>query len=1815
MYKIATLLITLTHFITSTVFCQKNGLINVKTFGDKLYADEFTSIIKTDNGYLCLGASYSTASLPDNHGSQDAFIVEYDKNFNILWKKAYGGSGIDKFTQGIKTEDGSYIICGFTESNDGDIVRPVNRGRDILIMKINKSGDILWQKSYGGSGIDYATSIAHGGINQYVVMSITNSTDGDIIGKSTNDLDVLLIKIDGSGNILQQKLFGGSRHEGTYSFIERSNKATIINTLEGGFAFITTTLSNDGMVTGNHGDRDIWVVNTDASLNLIWQKCLGGLNDDGGIGLLQLNDSSYIISGYAYSNSGDINGIYNGTERSSIIGRLHKNGEKDWIKTLGDGIFYTAVQEDNNDFTIVGFGHLYQAINYAPQFGNGKILRMDNTGNIKWYRSIGGSHFDKEKDFLYNLIKEDDTSYITVGFSLSQANGDFNEVSIGTDAIVLKIKELSSLHGMFFYDNNNNGIRDVDESYPKPAGINTIRNHGSYYDKQESTIYFQAHPFDNKKDGSFLISHDTGSYKIYFDNYNLFDSSLYVISPRYGYHYQFTNSGQKDSVTFRLIPKMYIKDLAISLSGADYTTLNKSTKYNISIKNHGKDSVTDGRLTIYKNKNTHLVSSSLPDYTTYSDSIIWRLPTIAGSALLSFDILMNTPSISTNKVGDTLILKGKVDHLADFDTNNNTSIHKSIINSIYIDKDLAVQGVSNTEIKTSDEITYKCIIKNLGSDTAFNVKIHVIKKPNLSFYYFSKRVSSIKSDTAVFDVPYILPNSVDTVLAGFRLKTIRDVKVGDSLELKSVIYPLDDYNSENNSSVSYIRIIALNSLTNLSTYIWGPSTVYKGQPIQYSLYTKNDGMDTTAGSQVKFIKDPNLTYLSSNRSLVSFINDTLTWNLPTLRPDQADTIELQMLLPDNSLIAIGDSIRVNSTLINPLDTVYINNNHFRLSSVVKTLPIFPDTTNTTLQPPMGIQWVRTLIGSGRDEAYTVASLPDSGFVIAGMTNSTDGDFSSGKDSAYNAFISRFDKDGIKKWTKILLGSGYDKISSIKVDKDGNYFIAGETTSNSNDFAGSKGNSEAFVFKITDEGELLWKTFIGNQHHDFLFHMQLTSDGGCVLTSGISDSISNTLYHWLVKIDKLGNIQWNKRIENVTNRSVVNVLTDNSYFVAGINNVRTANGVSFRLSKYDLSGNIMWEKQILPSNNFQTSILQIHDIYVSEDSSIYLLSDIGYYPSDSALAIANGLHGGLDILLMKLDKNGNKIWSKYLGGKLREEPTQLYRINNGFLISGLTGSNDGNVSNNKGGIDGWIIQVDDQGKLQWQQTIGGTRTDIIYGITLTNQGNIVAVGRTSSINSGDIHKKNPDVDAFIAQIGIFNQIKGLVYYDANLNGKFDTGEKTLQNIAVHVTTVSQIHFANTNANGEYSVSTNKGKHYISAKVNLSYFSVEPRIDSFTFTGYNLTKTINFGVQALSPKKDLKISLVGYTIPRPGFNSSYLVSYQNVGNTDILFDTIQLIKDKRQSLVHSSPGFNVIKGDTLIWYISRLNAFEPARYIDLTFKNAPPPQLNLNDTLVLSAFIFPVIDDQTPADNMTYINQIVRGSYDPNDKNEMHGGVITPEELMKKPFFTYLIRFQNTGTDTAFRVIVRDTLESKFDTESFEMLSASHPYKLNIIDKRILEWTFDDIYLPDSNINEKASHGYISFRIRAKDGLKIGDNLSNSASIYFDFNLPIKTNTSQIHVKSKTLTSINNANSLIQQIEIFPNPIKDKIWIHFPFRVSDKLSFSLQNIKGEKVWEKDFGKVTRSSFKEQLVIGSHPNGPYLLLIKIGSRTYSFKTVILN
>jgi len=203
----------------------------------------------------------------------------------------------------------------------------------------------------------------------------------------------------------------------------------------------------------------------------------------------------------------------------------------------------------------------------------------------------------------------------------------------------------------------------------------------------------------------------------------------------------------------------------------------------------------------------------------------------------------------------------------------------------------------------------------------------------------------------------------------------------------------------------------------------------------------------------------------------------------------------------------------------------------------------------------------------------------------------------------------------------------------------------------------------------------------------------------------------------------------------------------------------------------------------------------------------------------------------------------------------------------------------------------------------------------------------------------------------------------------------------------------------------------------------------------------------------------------------------------------------------------------------------------------------------------------------------------GSFDPNDKQGFPIGYGEQHFIEPGTDIEYLIRFQNTGTDTAFNVVIRDTLSHFLDVTSIEPGSASHPYRFEIYGSGILKFSFDNIMLPDSNVNEPLSHGFVKFRAKQRTTNQPGTSIENRAGIYFDFNAPVITNT--VHhsiginfIELDPLNGVQPGDFPQTAVHVYPNPFEETALFELENVQANRLIFSLFDMEGRLVRQSDF-----------------------------------------
>jgi hypothetical protein len=310
-------------------------------------------------------------------------------------------------------------------------------------------------------------------------------------------------------------------------------------------------------------------------------------------------------------------------------------------------------------------------------------------------------------------------------------------------------------------------------------------------------------------------------------------------------------------------------------------------------------------------------------------------------------------------------------------------------------------------------------------------------------------------------------------------------------------------------------------------------------------------------------------------------------------------------------------------------------------------------------------------------------------------------------------------------------------------------------------------------------------------------------------------------------------------------------------------------------------------------------------------------------------------------------------------------------------------------------------------------------------------------------------------------------------------------------------------------------------------------------------------------------DVDVVIVPTTDARPGFNSAYSIVYSNNGNTtvsgfiDFYYDTTLV------NHLSSSPLEDTSTSNSLSWNYSNLLPFE-TRVINVFFNIHTPPTVNNGDILLFDAAISP-LSDAISTNNSFSLQQITIGSYDPNDAVVLQGPLISATQALDDLYFR--VRFQNTGTASAININVNTVLDADIDWSTFMPIYASHSYT-TIVNGGQVNFKFDAINLADSTSDEPNSHGFIVFKAKAISGFAVGDIVECSADIYFDYNLPIFTNTATTQIDSTlSLDNLTNSESMFL---MYPNPVNNSLNVS----IEAEANYSLITINGQVIKEGQF-----------------------------------------
>lgn len=458
----------------------------------------------------------------------------------------------------------------------------------------------------------------------------------------------------------------------------------------------------------------------------------------------------------------------------------------------------------------------------------------------------------------------------------------------------------------------------------------------------------------------------------------------------------------------------------------------------------------------------------------------------------------------------------------------------------------------------------------------------------------------------------------------------------------------------------------------------------------------------------------------------------------------------------------------------------------------------------------------------------------------------------------------------------------------------------------------------------------------------------------------------------------------------------------------------------------------------------------------------------------------------------------------------------------------------------------------------------------------------------------------------SQICLLNPfVKGKVYIDVNNNNILDITDELLPEQIVKVLPNNWIGGSSiggnyivkldTSINNIWSITSITNNYRYATATPVSY-SKNPKDTIGILSG-----SYDFGIHLIPNVKDLE-SILGSSPAIPGFATNVTVTANNVGTINQSNITIKLKIPNGFNVLSSSITPTSTINDTLIWNNISIN-YLAHQSINITLQ--VPVNAMLGDSVVYEAWANGVQGDSTPIDNYTRWAELIVGSFDPNDKL-VNKTSLPPTYDANKDRLLYTIRFQNTGTYTAFTVIVRDEIPNNLEVSSLRVVNASHPYQLIVREKNIVEVTFPNIQLPDSNRNEAKSHGFVQLEFKPKTGLTLNAEINNNASIFFDYNAPVITNTATTKIEITTSVASNRKLAF----KLFPNPTSEMITVELPYTGNGK--WILTDISGKVIKQ---NIITNNTSIFNVEVNDVSNGTYLMSLEMNGNTSTSKVVIMR
>jgi hypothetical protein len=355
--------------------------------------DRGINLLQTDDGgYAIVGY---TSSGDAHH--EDVYLVRLNPHGEVLWSKTYGGEGKDNGWDLLETEEGGFIIVGFTNSSSGGDM-------DIYLVRTDASGELLWERALGGPQDEYGWSMAPTIDGGYVL-----GGQSDSFGEGEED--GYLIKVNAQGEEIWSQTYGGPKEDRLFS---------VDQSADSGFVLTGTTRSFGA------GERDLYLIKTSSSGELTWMQVLGEDRDDVGHAVRQTADYGYVVTGYTRS--------FGAASYDTWLIKTDESGNVEWENFFGGtGDDRTIYGEQTTDggYILTGYTKSFEALSWDVF-----LVRADASGEIIWYQTFGGV----DEDTGYTVRQTSDKGFILTGetYSFGEGGGDMYIIKVNQEGKIVE---------------------------------------------------------------------------------------------------------------------------------------------------------------------------------------------------------------------------------------------------------------------------------------------------------------------------------------------------------------------------------------------------------------------------------------------------------------------------------------------------------------------------------------------------------------------------------------------------------------------------------------------------------------------------------------------------------------------------------------------------------------------------------------------------------------------------------------------------------------------------------------------------------------------------------------------------------------------------------------------------------------------------------------------------------------------------------------------------------------------------------------------------------------------------------------------------------------------------------------------------------------------------------------------------------------------------------------------------------------------------------------------------------------------------------